>query len=65
MDPNYLNAHIYFSDLEILLHDLMHKYFIDEADYLMFGVLLCEWSSSNLSRIIKSGFPPALTIQWQ
>ena len=48
------------------MHDLMHKYFdTGTEDYVMFGVLLCEWSDESTSRIINSGFPPALTHQWQ
>lgn len=54
-----------FSEVEYNLHKVMHMYFINESDYLMFGVLLCEWDSSNILRILNSGFPPALTIQWQ
>lgn len=57
---------ISFTQTEKTLHDLMHKYFdTGTEDYVMFGVLLCEWSDENTSRIINSGFPPALTHRWQ
>jgi len=55
-----------FTETERTLHDLMHKYFNPETeDYLMFGVLLREWSDRSTLKIIKSGFPPALTYKWQ
>lgn len=55
-----------FTETERTLHDLMHKYFnTGTEDYFMFGVLLCEWSDESTSRIINSGFPPALTHRWQ
>lgn len=57
---------ISFTQTEKTLHDLMHRYFDTETeDYLMFGVLLCEWNDESISRIINSGFPPALTHRWQ
>lgn len=57
---------ISFTHIEKTLHDLMHRYFDTETeDYMMFGVLLCEWSDESTSRIINSGFPPALTHRWQ
>jgi hypothetical protein len=57
---------ISFTQAEKILHDLMHIYFDTETeDYLMFGVLLCEWSDESTLRIINSGFPPALTHRWQ
>lgn len=64
MKPNM--SQLYFSEIECLLHRIMHKYFYTGTeDYLMFGVLLCEWSDENTSRIINCGFPPALTHRWQ
>lgn len=58
--------HRYFSETERLLHRMMHMYFDKKADdYIMFGVLLYEWSDESTSRIINSGFPPALTHRCQ
>lgn len=57
---------LYFNETECLLHRVMHQYFNTGTEgYLMFGVLLCEWSDKNTLRIINSGFPPALTHRWQ
>lgn len=57
---------ISYTQTEKTLHDLMHRYFdIGTEDYLMFGVLLCEWSDESTLKIIKSGFPPALTYNHQ
>lgn len=57
---------ISFTQTEKTLHDLMQKYFNPGTeDYLMFGVLLCEWSDRSTLKIIKSGFPPALTYNYQ
>lgn len=56
----------FFTQTEKTLHALMHRYFNSQTeDYLMFSVLLCEWSDESTSRIINSGFPPALTHRWQ
>ncbi len=58
--------HSYFSETELLLHRVMHMYFDEKTDdYLIFGILLCEWNDENTARIINSGFPPALTHRWQ
>lgn len=55
-----------FTETERTLHDLMHNYFNPGTeDYLMFGVLLCEWCDESTLRIIHSGFPPALTYRWK
>jgi hypothetical protein len=57
---------ISFTQAESTLHALMHKYFDNETEYyLMFGILLCEWSDESTLKIINSGFPPALTYTWQ
>lgn len=57
---------ISFTQTERALHAVMRQYFQTQTEeYLMFGVLLCEWSDESTSRIINSGFPPALTHRWQ
>lgn len=58
--------HSYFSETERLLHRVMHMYFDEKTDdYFIFGVLLCEWNDESTLKIIKSGFPPALTYNHQ
>lgn len=66
MKQELSNNILSFSGIENSLHRVMHIYFDDKTgDYFMFGVLLCEWSDESTLRIIKSGFPPALTYRWQ
>jgi len=55
----------YFSEAECALHEVMQRYFKKDSERLLFGVLLCEWSTINTWKITDSGFPPALTYQWQ
>jgi len=58
--------HRYFNDTECLLHQIMHMYFNNKTEhYLLYAVLLCEWSQENILRIVNSGFPPAITYEYQ
>lgn len=52
----------YFSAAECALHEVIHRYFKEDSERLLFGVLLCEFSTTNTWKIMGSGFPPALTV---
>ncbi|TDX13027.1 hypothetical protein EDF88_4308 [Buttiauxella sp. BIGb0552] len=52
----------YFSAAECALHEVIHRYFKEDSERLLFGVLLCEFSTKNTLKVVNSGFPPALSI---